>query len=214
MFCALRPVSKTITIAVTALTVLLLSACASTPRPQSQSQSHSEHNTGPKAGSSLPDRAAFLQTDQRWSAHTLGGAHESLREDGCLVTAAAMALVNLGFQTDPGDLTNRLKAYNGFTKNGWLIWSGLERATAGRAKVKFFEHGDANTVRACLASGYYPLVRFRLKSGTPHWAVVIQDAGRSGFMIRDPMIASQTPIPLSLRTNGFNAVRCIGMNRA
>ena len=182
-----------------------LAACASTPAPVNTTT----HQT-PLSKYELADKVQFLQNDNRWKRQTLGGTNESLEDDGCLVTAAAMALVNLGFRTDPGDLTNRLKAYNGFTKNGWLVWSGLERATAGKAKTVFHDRSDDATVRSCLTAGYYPLVKFDLPSRRTHWAVVIKETDR-GFYVRDPMVSSSTPVPLKSRANGIDAVRCIGI---
>jgi len=170
----------------------------------------------PKAitGLVLPDKVQFLQTDRRWSGHRLGGSNESLESDGCLVTAAAMALVNLGFQTDPGDLNRNLKENGGFNSRGWLVWSGLERATGGKAKTVYYDRKDTqnNThdVRACLAAGYYPLVKFDLPSRQTHWVMVVKDT-EQGFYIRDPMVNSRTPIPLSMRTKTIDAVRCIGV---
>ncbi len=158
----------------------------------------------------LADRVQFLQTDIRWANKTLGGSNESLESEGCLVTAAAMALVNLGFQTDPGDLTYRLKAYGGFTSNGWLVWRGLEKATAGKVKTYFYQRKDDEVVRACLAAGYYPLVKFNLPSSKTHWAMVVKETD-SGFYIRDPMISSTTPISLASRASKIDAVRCVGV---
>ncbi len=186
-----------------AIALLMVSGCSTTPpatRPSVQSQS----------GLQLPDKVQFLQTDKRWAYKTLGGSNESIKSDGCLVTAAAMALVNLGFQTDPGDLAYRLKAYGGFNSRGWLVWSGLEKATSGKAKTVFYDRKDDAAVRSCLAAGYYPLVRFNLKSSRTHWAVVIKDT-KNGFYIRDPMVNSSTPIPLASRTSTIDALRCIGV---
>ncbi|MCF6220028.1 MAG: hypothetical protein L3J65_02850 [Robiginitomaculum sp.] len=185
---------------------LVLTACSTMPstppvtRPTLQSQS----------GLHLPDKVQFLQTDKRWARQTLGGSGESLASDGCLVTAAAMALVNLGFQTDPGDLAYRLKAYGGFNSRGWLVWSGLEKATSGKAETVFYDRKDNAAVRSCLSAGYYPLVRFNLPNSRTHWAMVVRDS-KQGFYIRDPMISSNTPIPLSSRTKTIDAVRCIGI---
>lgn len=168
---------------------------------------------GPKHGGLfLPDRVAYMQTDPRWSKYTLGGSGERLSSTGCLVTAVAMALRNLGFQTDPGDLSRKLKAYGGFNRRGWLVWSGVERATAGRARAYYYRHGDAGTVRACLRRGAYPLVKFTLPNGSPHWALVLGE-NKSDFYVRDPTVKSRNPIALSTRTKHIEAVRCIGMNR-
>jgi len=187
--------------------LLVLAGCSTsrpTPKP----------TPAPKPGLQLLDKVQFLQTDRRWAHETLGGSNESLESNGCLVTAAAMALVNLGFQTDPGDLSNRLKASGGFNSRGWLVWSGLERATDGKVKTVFYARKDAqnntSAVRACLTSGYYPLVKFDLPSGKTHWVMVVKDT-KQGFYVRDPMVNSRTPIPLSMRTKTIDAVRCVGV---
>ena len=186
------------------LAALWLGGCASTGGSPASIQ------TARSTGLSLPDNAQFLQNDKRWARQTLGGSNESLESDGCLVTAAAMALANLGFRTDPGDLTNRLKSVNGFTSQGWLVWSGIERATGGVAKTVFYERKDDAVVRSCLAAGYYPLVKFDLPSRRTHWAVVVKDTPQ-GFFVRDPMLPSNRPVALSSRANGIDAVRCIGV---
>ena len=161
----------------------------------------------------LPDRTMFHQQDPKWASQTLGGSGDPLSSDGCLVTAAAMALSNLGFATNPGDLNTRLKAQNGFNARGWLVWSGLERVTGGRAKTRFYKAADDAHVRACLNDGFYPLVKFKLPSRRPHWVVVISDTDH-GFYIRDPMVVSRAPIPLSARAPAIDAVRCVGVERA
>ena len=192
---------------------LILVGC-STSKPVSKPASKSVSTPKAKAGFELPDKVRFLQTDRRWARHRMGGSNESLESDGCLVTAAAMALVNLGFQTDPGDLNRSLKDYGGFNSRGWLVWSGLERATGGKAKTVFYDRKNAknnkNDVRACLAAGYYPLVKFDLPSGQNHWVMVVKDT-KQGFYIREPMVNSRSPIPLSSRTRTIDAVRCIGV---
>jgi hypothetical protein len=189
--------------------LLILAGCSTlkpVPEPTRQPKA--------KPGLHLPDKVQFLQTDKRWARETLGGSNESLESEGCLITAAAMALVNLGFQTDPGDLSRNLKDYGGFNSRGWLVWSGLERATAGKAKTVFYDRkddkGHANAVRACLSAGYYPLVKFDLPSGKNHWVMVVKDT-KQGFYVRDPMVNSRQPIPLSMRTKTIDAVRCIGV---
>ena len=191
------------------LCIISVSACVSPP-PQRRQLTPIRTMTTPSNPNMLKDRAQFLQADKKWAAQTLGGSNESLKTDGCLVTAAAMALVNLGFRTDPGDLTNRLKAYDGFTKNGWLVWSGLERASANRIKAVVYEHANDAVVRSCLAAGYYPLVKFNLPSRRTHWVMVVGETPH-GFFIRDPMVNSRLPIPLSARSKRIDAVRCIGL---
>lgn len=200
------------------LCLVVMSACASAPAPVRSADGtaistprpdlRSPKNTALTA--SLPDRSFFHQQDPRWASHTLGGSGEPLKSDGCLVTSAAMALSNLGFVTDPGDLVTRLKAVGGFTSQGWMIWSGLEKVTGGIASARFYTEANEAHVKSCLSDGFYPLVKFRLPSRSTHWAVVVGDSDK-GFYIRDPMVSATTPIPLSARTNGIEAVRCVGV---
>lgn len=201
------------------LATALLSACASTPTPTAPTRTATMANSAlSEAKISLPDRSYFHQQDPRWSAVTLGGSQEPLKSDGCLVTSAAMAMANLGFQTNPGDLATRLKSVNGFTRQGWLVWSGIETVSGGIASARFYNNEgtpgqtEAQT-RACLADGFYPLIRFSLPSRSKHWAVVVAET-RNGFYMRDPMVNSKLPIPLASRAREIEAVRCIGVKQA
>lgn len=190
------------------------------PVPSKKPKLTKENFAAKSRGGSIPgvmmalrDAAAFHQQDPRWGDHTLGGSGEAMHSDGCLVTATAMAMSNLGFQTDPGDLVSRLKGADGFTRQGWMVWSGLEKVTGGMARTRFFKSANEDDVRACLADGFYPLVKFKLPSRRSHWAVVVAE-GKTDFYVRDPMISSATPIPLRSRAQGIDSVRCIGMNAA
>lgn len=192
---------------------LVMTACASAPKPVQNPRPGPNSNIAtlpPGLGVQLTDRTYFHQQDARWADVRMGGSGDRLASDGCLVAAAAMALSNLGFRTDPGDLTFRLKANDGFNDRGWLVWSGLERVTAGRAKTRFYQTADKSDIRKCLADGYYPLIKFSLDTGRSHWALVVAQAGDE-YYLRDPMVNYQTPIPMSARTNGISALRCIGL---
>lgn len=203
-------------LAIAILTAGLLAACASGPKPsapvRAAAQTHQKTKLPKGTIAALPDRTYFHQQDPRWAYHTLGGSGEPLKSDGCLVTAAAMALSNLGFTTDPGDLNMRLKASGGYNNRGWLVWSGLEKVTGGRAKARFYKDSSTAHISKCLADGYYPLVKFKLPSRSPHWAVVVRESEK-GFYVRDPMVAATVPIPLSARASGIDAVRCIGVDQ-
>ncbi len=198
----------------TGLVGLLILVGCSTSKPTYKYVPQTKIKAKAKSGLELTDKVQFMQTDRRWSGHTIGGSNESMKNEGCLVTAAAMALVNLGFQTDPGDLNRSLKENGGFNSRGWLVWSGLERATGGKAKTVFYPRKESQShpsdVRACLAAGYYPLVKFDLPSGKNHWAMVVKDT-KQGFYIRDPMVNSRSAIPLSMRAKAIDAVRCVGI---
>jgi len=207
--------------------VLLLSACSSTPGPSKSAGSAKGYDPQGSAqmtpipqgtrfdydgrSLSLPDRAAFLQKDKRWSQDRLGNSNDTMGTDGCLVTASAMALKNLGFETDPGDLNRRLTEADSFTPRGWLIWSGISKVTGGKAKARFYDDVNEDIINGCLRDGYYPMARFILPNGRTHWAVILKRDAR-GYHMRDPLHPSRSPLLFPRGAEAFKAVRCIGMS--
>ena len=202
----------------------MMTGCGSTPTPVKSSGGVSgtggqlytpiprTNNYNAQQGTlSLPDRAAFLQKDKRWANDRLGNtASDTMGTDGCLVTASAMALKNLGFQTDPGDLNKRLTAADSFTPRGWLIWSGISKVTGGKAKARFYSEMNAGIIDGCLRDGFYPMARFILPNGRTHWAVIIKRDAR-GYHMRDPLHPSRSPLLFPRGAEAFKAVRCIGL---
>jgi len=120
----------------------------------------------------------------------MGKTSDSLGKDGCLVTATAMALTNLGFQTDPADLNSRLTHADGFTQQGWLIWSGIEKVTQGRAHARYY-----------------------VPNGRSHWSMIVRQSSQ-GFHMRDPLRVSRVPLIFPRGTDAFKAVRCVGLKQA
>ncbi len=179
-------------------------ACASGPAPVPTGM-----YPQPQYGLSLPDRVAYSQKDPRWASERMGGSGRTLEAEGCLVTATAMALTNLGFKTSPGDLNKQLKARKGYTGSGLLVWSAISRVTDGGAHAKFYTEVNDEIIQSCMAEGYYPLARFILPSGRTHWAVIIQKSDL-GYHMRDPLHTSREPLIFPRGVSGFKAVRCIG----
>jgi len=122
----------------------------------------------------------------------------------------AMALGNLGFQTTPKDLNERLTLSGNYTPRGWLIWNGVSEVTDGRARAHYYDTVSDPLIAQCMARGDYPLVRFILPNGRSHWAMVV---GRSenGYHMRDPLRTSRTPLVFPRDASGFKALRCIGL---
>jgi len=146
--------------------MIFLSACGSAPKADV---------TRDKAeGLFLRDSVVYSQKDPRWASDLLGETRDTMGSDGCLVTSAAMALTNLGFQTNPKDLNKRLTTTKSYTKNGWLIWDGIRRVTDGRAVATYYDKVDAPTIDACLRRGAYPMVQFYLPNGRSHWAMIVR----------------------------------------
>lgn len=181
---------------------LMLSGCSSDGPPSREEN--------PPASQALPDIYVFRQNDPAWKNIRLGGSGEPLGSHGCLITGVAMSLANLGFDTDPGNLTETLIAHEGFTSRGWIVWKAVEDATAGEAKVSFYREPNPAHVRQCLARGDYPLVKFTLPNGMPHWLVVYEERA-DDFYVRDPYDVTDKPFPMTRRTPTIEAVRCVGV---
>ena len=187
--------------AVFALTVL--SACGGTPGPVTP-------DAAPAPDGFLPDRTYFNQKDPRWAADRLGRSADTIASDGCVVSSVAMALGNLGFETDPGDLNRRLTDTGNFTPRGWLIWNGVSEVTQGRARAHYYDTVSDGLIAQCMARGDYPLVRFILPNGRSHWAMVV---GRTeaGYHMRDPLRTYRRPLVFPRGADAFKALRCIGL---
>jgi len=185
---------------------VLLAGCSSGPETIKP-----DKNIGvPQGTLALPDKTAFLQKDPRWANDRLGKSSDTMGSDGCLVTATAMALGNLGFKTTPADLNKRLTATDSFTKQGWLIWSGIEKVTEGRANARYYDTVTDRDINKCLRDGYYPMTRFYLPNGRSHWAMIVKRDAR-GFHMRDPLQPSKKPLIFPRSSEAFKSLRCIGV---
>jgi len=202
---------------------LLLVSCGTTPLPpETQAGLPPDYpasvipvpqvTRAPRGSLSLPDRSAFYQKDTRWASERLGRSSDTMGSDGCLVTAASMALANLGFQTNPSDLNARLTQSDGFTKNGWLIWDGIRKVTGGRAAAQYYDNVSEETINNCMRRGDYPLVQFYLKNGRSHWAMILKRDAR-GYHMRDPLRQSSVPLIFPRSSEAFKAVRCVGLSK-
>lgn len=158
---------------------------------------------------SLPDTAVYAQKDARWGGDLMGGSGAKMKDEGCLVTATAMALTNLGYKISPGDLNARLKRNNGYTGSGLLIWSAIERVTSGKMTARYYSDVNEDIIKSCLADGYYPLARFILPNGRTHWSMVVRTS-ESGYHMRDPLHTSRKPLIFTRGISGFKAIRCVG----
>ena len=185
---------------------LTLVSCGGSPRIDSRPQITPKSETG----LALRDGAIYSQIDPRWKQDNLGKTSDTMGSDGCLITATAMALTNLGFQTNPKDLNARLTATDSYTDRGWLIWDGIRRVTDGRAVATFHDEVNADIIDQCMIEGDYPLVQFYLANGRSHWAMIVRHDTR-GYHMRDPLRTSQKPLIFPRGIDGYRAVRCVGL---
>ena len=198
---------------------LILSACGSAPTIDAPSPGPAgasnfiPNNNAASGGLFLRDSVIYSQKDARWAYDKLGTTSDTMGSDGCLVTATSMALTNLGFQTNPKDLNQRLTKTKSYTSKGWLIWDGIRRVTDGRAVATYYDKVDAPTIDGCLREGEYPMVQFYLPNGRSHWAMIVKHDAR-GYHMRDPLRISEKPLIFPAGVNGYRALRCIGLAKA
>ena len=198
---------------------LVLSACGSAPKidtptiaPEVSSRI-SPNNNSAAGDLFLRDSVIYSQKDARWASDKLGNTSDTMGGEGCLVTATSMALTNLGFQSNPKDLNQRLTKTKSYTPRGWLIWDGIRRVTNGRAKATYYDKVDAPTIDGCLRDGEYPMVQFYLPNGRSHWAMIVKHDAR-GYHMRDPLRISEKPLIFPAGVKGYRALRCIGLAKA
>ena len=198
---------------------LVLSACGSapkidTPTTAPEVSSRIAPNNNSAAGDLfLRDSVIYSQKDARWASDKLGNTSDTMGGEGCLVTATSMALTNLGFQSNPKDLNQRLTKTKSYTPRGWLIWDGIRRVTNGRAKATYYDKVDAPTIEGSLRDGEYPMVQFYLPNGRSHWAMIVKHDAR-GYHMRDPLRISEKPLIFPAGVKGYRALRCIGLAKA
>lgn len=152
--------------------------------------------------------AAYLQNDPLWKNQKIGKGKETIGGVGCLISSVAMALTNMGYNYTPSTLTSSLSERNGFTKRSWLKWSKIRDVTDGQVKADYYTEPSHEIINSCMQKSQYPVVKFMIKKVIPHWVVVTGRKGRE-YQIRDPLINSSKPIPLTSRTRRILAVRCL-----
>lgn len=157
----------------------------------------------------LRDAVSFTQRDPAWAQARLGASPATIHDKGCMLVALSMAAVNLGEDTDPGRLNAALSERDGFTERGGLVWSAVAKATEGRVRLDPVPVPTPEDIDACiLVREGYPLVQYTLKTGSPHWAVIVGKDGQS-WLARDPMSDDPHPVPLETLAPEITGARCV-----
>lgn len=153
----------------------------------------------------------FMQNDPRWATDKIGGSGETIRGVGCAMCSVASAALHLGEKTDPGTFNQSLISTGGYTTQGWLVWSAVTEVFEQRIEVSVLSHPSHAAMDRALERGEYPVVKFILPAGIPHWVVVVGKEGQE-YLVQDPLVASAEPVPLSSRASGIYSVRVVRKN--
>ena len=137
----------------------------------------------------LIDGPHFLQGDPRWADDHLGATPDSLRDVGCAVASAAMALSTHGVATNPGTLNAFLqKTEGGYTPEGWIYWEKAAEIDPSKTNQLLPHYEDLPSFFLMdwnLLRGNPVIARVRYPSGITHFVLV---CGKEGFdyLVRDP----------------------------
>jgi len=161
---------------------------------------------GAKLQITLPIPSHFLQQDARWAAEEIGGSSEKIAHVGCTLCSLAIALNGLGEHTNPKELNALLKKHDGYTSRGWLVWEAIDKVFPGLT-VDVLSRPTLNKIDLSLKNRNYPVVKYFLPGGIPHWVVIVGKSGTE-YLILDPLNGSGRTI-LSQLTADIYSVRLV-----
>lgn len=137
----------------------------------------------------------YLQNDSLWTGDKIGQTHQTLGGAGCLISCAASAITDLGFEMTPAELNKKLTDVDGFSGAN-LIWYKIHEAVP-EVNYTYSRIFSAKTIEHDLAQGRLPIVNVKYRGGgVSHWVIII-GAEENDFIVYDPLVSEKTPIPLS-----------------
>jgi len=128
---------------------------------------------------------AFAQDDPRWGDQLLGNTIDTLGQQGCAITSAAMVLHAYGVDTDPQRLNAFLTTHGGFVGDGLLVWERAADIAGGQVQKAYEDLPSYSLIDANILKGNPVIVRLHLRNGTMHFVVIVGKQGWD-YLIRDP----------------------------
>jgi hypothetical protein len=128
---------------------------------------------------------AFAQDDPRWSDVRLGPSTDTLGDEGCAVTSAAMVAAFYGIKTDPQQLNAFLTRTGGFTGDGLIHWSRVPSIAPAHLELAYNGVPSYELIDSNLLAGNPVIALIPLPDGGYHFVVIVGKEGRH-YLIRDP----------------------------
>lgn len=149
----------------------------------------------------------FSQGDPRWADQLLGDTIDTLGQQGCAVTSAAMVMHAYGVDTDPQRLNAYLTTHGGFVGDGLLIWERAADPAGGQVEKAYEDLPSYALLDANILKGNPVIVRLHLRNGTMHFVVIVGKQGWD-YLIRDPARPADWGVyPLRQITSRIEALR-------
>jgi hypothetical protein len=125
------------------------------------------------------------QSDDSWRNETLGNTLNTLGNEGCALTSAAMVLNYYGFNTNPKVLNDFLRTHSGYTDRGWIYWEKAAEIVPNRLEKAYEDLPSFCLIDWNLLHGNPVIVRLKSTQGKTHFVVVV---GKDGYdyLIADP----------------------------
>jgi hypothetical protein len=150
---------------------------------------------------------AFQQDDPLWGDQLLGNTIDTIGQEGCAITSAAMVLRAYGVDTDPQRLNAYLTTHGGYFGDGLIIWEAAAELGRGQVKKVYEDLPSYALIDAQILKHNPVIVRLKLRNGTTHFVVIV---GKQGwhYLIRDPARPPEYGVyPLSDLTSRIQALR-------
>ncbi len=141
------------------------------------------HQTADIAPLHVPD--FYNQRDKRWSSDKLGNTHETVGKVGCLISSVTMNFSYYEQNLTPKELNKKLRALDGYTKDGWLIWNKLSAISKGKLHIAFPKLSYENIEKA-LKNGQPVLTKVYIHKVIPHWVLIVGKKGGE-YLVLDPL---------------------------
>jgi hypothetical protein len=153
---------------------------------------------------------AFAQDDPRWSNVRLGPSSDTLGDEGCAVTSAAMVIAFYGIKTDPLQLNNFLTRAGGLSEDGLIEWSRVPAIAPAYLKLSYNGNASYELIDTNLLERHPVIAFIRLPDGGYHFVVIVGKEGHN-YLIRDPAASPvRRPYPLSELTDRIQGVCFFG----
>ena len=137
---------------------------------------------------------AFAQDDPRWGDIRLGPSTDTLGDEGCAITSAAMVAAFYGVKTDPQQLNALLTRTGGLDNEGLIDWNRVSAVAPDRMELTYDGIASYDLIDKSLLAGNPVIVLIPLRSGAYHFVVIMGKEGQD-YLIRDPADAGR-PYPL------------------
>jgi hypothetical protein len=156
----------------------------------------------------LSETPVFLQTDARWSNDEIGGSRETLRSVGCTICSVSMALAHHGIDLPPNQLNEKLKASEGYTEQGWLIWNKIAELTDKKIRIDIPEKLTHETIDNALQAKRPVIAKVFLNRIITHWVLIVGKSGQE-YLIKDPLGDGKSLETLSKFGSDIYAIRIV-----